>query len=570
MHPELLTKLIAAGESLDVEFKSESRQQLPDRDIIRSVVCLANRTGDAPGWLLIGVEDDGSVTGAKPRDGGGEIDPVKIRTMIANRTRPSQILRVDVCSLEGDAVLVVQVPVSRQPVGTADGRYLRRATGGDGRPACVPFHFHEAQSRHADLGLLDYTTLRVPGLGWDALDPREFVRFRGAIRDNGGRADQVLLDLGDIDMAKALGAIETDGDEIGVRILGLLLFGREDVIRAAVPVHEVAFQRLSGSQVKVNDFFRWPLLRLMDELEARHRAHNQEQELLVGMIRVGVPDYPFSAYREGVANALIHRDYARLGAIHVQWHDDRLQISSPGGFPEGVRLDNLLVTDPRPRNPLLADAFKRAGIVERTARGIDAIFHAQLRGGRAAPSYERSTSTGVTLLLPGGKANLGFVRMLVEEQRNGQELGLQDLLLLNHLWMERTTTSAAAAKIIQQSQTEARRYLSRLVEHGLVESRGRGRGASYQLSSATYRRLGLEQQYVRQRGFEPLQQDQLVLQYVAAHRRIARRDAAELCKVHPKQASRILARLTRRGELVMHGKKRGTWYGLPEDGNPEL
>ena len=133
--------------------------------------------------------------------------------------------------------------------------------------------------------------------------------------------------------------------------LGLLLFGREDVIRTAVPVHEVAFQRLSGSQVKVNDFFRWPLLRVMDELEARHRAHNQEQELLVGMIRVGVPDYPFSAYREGVANARIHRDYAPLGAIHVQWHDDRLQISSPGGFPEGVRLDNLLVTDPRPRNP---------------------------------------------------------------------------------------------------------------------------------------------------------------------------------------------------------------------------
>jgi ATP-dependent DNA helicase RecG len=44
-----------------------------------------------------------------------------------------------------------------------------------------------------------------------------------------------------------------------------------------------------------------------------------------------------------------------------------------------VRLDNLLVTAPRPRNPLLADAFKRAGVVERTARGIDTIFYEQLR-----------------------------------------------------------------------------------------------------------------------------------------------------------------------------------------------
>jgi hypothetical protein len=68
-----------------------------------------------------------------------------------------------------------------------------------------------------------------------------------------------------------------------------------------------------------------------------------------------------------------------LGAVHFHWHPDRIEISSPGGFPEGVRLDNLLVTAPRPRNPLLADAFKRAGIVERTARGIDTIFYEQLR-----------------------------------------------------------------------------------------------------------------------------------------------------------------------------------------------
>ena len=43
-----------------------------------------------------------------------------------------------------------------------------------------------------------------------------------------------------------------------------------------------------------------------------------------------------------LANALIHRDYSRQGAVHVQWHEDRIEISNPGGFPEGVRLDNLL------------------------------------------------------------------------------------------------------------------------------------------------------------------------------------------------------------------------------------
>ncbi len=565
MTPDFVKKLIDAGETLDVEFKSESRNKLSDRDLIETVVCLANRTDTCPGWLLVGVEDDGRVTGAQPRTRSGEIDPAMIRSLIANRTRPSQTVRATVCSFRDGDVLIIEVPASRQPVGTTDGRYLRRAMGGDSRPACVPLHFHEVHSRQADLGLLDYTTLPVPDIGWDALDPREFVRFRGAIKDNQGRGDPVLLELSDLDLAKALGAVQTDGDEVTVRILGLLLFGQSQVLASAIPGHEVAFQRLSGEQVRVNDFFRWPLLKVMDELEARFRATNQEQEIFVGMVRIGVPDYPQRAYREGVANALIHRDYARLGAVHVQWHDERLQISSPGGLPEGVRLDNLLVTDPRPRNPLLADAFKRAGIVERTARGIDTIFYEQLRGGRPAPSYERSTAISVTLVLPGGKSNLGLVRLLVEEGRQNGPLNLQDLLLLNHLWLERRMTSADASVVIQHPPAETRRHLLRLVEMGLVETRGRGKGQSYLLSSATYRRLGLESQYVRQRGFEPLQQEQLVLQYVEAHGRIRRREVAELCKIGPAQATRLLGRLVRKGALEMHGQKRGTWYGLNEE-----
>lgn len=152
---------------------------------------------------------------------------------------------------------------------------------------------------------------------------------------------------------------------------------------------------------------------------------------MAGLLRVGVPDYSERALREALVNALIHRDYLRLRAVHFQWLDDHIEISNPGGFPEGVRLDNLLVTAPRPRNPLLADAFKRAGIVERTARGIDTIFYEQLRNGRPAPSYARSFASGVTVPIPGGEANPDFVRLLVTEAQNGRVLGLDEMLILN-------------------------------------------------------------------------------------------------------------------------------------------
>ncbi|HEX6901072.1 MAG TPA: ATP-binding protein [Thermoanaerobaculia bacterium] len=66
MTPERLAELIAAGETLNVEFKGEKSSPLGDRALIEVVVCLANRPGESSGWLLVGIEDDGQITGARP------------------------------------------------------------------------------------------------------------------------------------------------------------------------------------------------------------------------------------------------------------------------------------------------------------------------------------------------------------------------------------------------------------------------------------------------------------------------------------------------------------------------
>jgi ATP-dependent DNA helicase RecG len=557
--PEFLRELIGGGETLDVEFKGEEARAFSDGDLVEAVVCLANRPGNAAGWLLVGVEDDGRATGARPRH-CGSTDPLRLQALIANRTRPSLSTHVQVVRLDDQDVIAVEVLPARAPVGTTEGKYIRRALGGDAKPACLPLHFQEMQGQQADRGLLDDSALAVRDARWDDLDPLEFERFRRFIRESQGRGDASLVGLPDVELAKALGAIQANHAVSAVCALGLLLFGREESLRRLLPVHEVAFQMLSGLDVRVNDFFRWPLLRVMDELLGRFRAHNREEELLVGMLRIGVPDYPPAAFREGVANALIHRDYTRLGAVHVQWHDDRIEIASPGGFPEGVRLDNLLVTQPRPRNPFLADAFKRAGVVERTARGIDTIFFEQLRNGRPAPSYARSNETGVVLVLPGGKANLAFARLVAEESQAHRPLGLDDLLLLNHLWLDRRLTTEEAARLIQKPDAEARGRLQRLVETGLAEARGERKGRSWHLAAATYRRLGEKAAWVHQRGFEPMQQEQLVLQYVEKHGRITRAETAGLCMLSPDQAYRLLRRLTESGRLTRHGAKKGAWY----------
>lgn len=560
MTPEALHDLIAAGETLAVEFKGEEKAPLNDRELVETVVCLANRTGAEPGYLLVGVEDDGRITGARPRH-GATTDADRVAALIAGRTRPALSVSVGVVSLQNASILAIEIPPTRHPVSTSDGVFLRRARGGDGRPACLPMDIPAMQSLQSDRGLLDPSAQVVTAARWEDLDPLEFERFRRSIRERRGRSDESLIDLSDLELAKALGVVEANGSVRAVRLAALLLFGREDVLRRLVPTHELAFQVLRGLDIEVNDFFRWPLLRVMEEVESRIRARNREQELMVGLLRVGVPDYPERALREAVANALIHRDYQRIGAVHFQWHPERIEISNPGGFPEGVRLDNLLVTAPRPRNPLLADACKRAGLVERTARGIDTIFYEQLRNGRLAPSYARSDTVTVVIVIPGGEANLDFVRLLVTEAQAGRALGLDDLLILNALWQERNVDTAEAARLTQKPETETRATLHRLVEAGLVEERGEKRGRTWHLSAAVYRALGDRAAYVRQRGFEPLQQEQMVLQYVEKHGRITRKEAAELCRISSPQAYRLLDHLAEQGLLAREGERgRGVGY----------
>ncbi len=559
MTPDELRILIDRGETLAAEFKGEERAPLNDRDLVEAVVCLANRSGSESGWLLVGVEDDGRVTGARPRH-GSVTDPDRLAALISARTRPNLSARVFALTLNGVFVVAIEVPSQRAPVGTSDGLFLRRAFGGDGRPACVPMDTSALQSLQADRGLLDPSAQIVASAGWQNLDPLEFERFRRSVRERRGRSDESLLELPDLELAKALAVVDANGEVRGLRLAALLLFGKEDALRRFVPTHEAAFQALRGLEVETNDFFRWPLLRVMEEIEARIRARNREQELMVGLLRVGVPDYPERALREALANALIHRDYQRLGAVHFQWHAERIEISNPGGLPEGVRLDNLLVTAPRPRNPLLADAFKRAGIVERTARGIDTIFYEQLRNGRPAPSYARSDATGVVVAIPGGEANLDFVRLLVTEAQGGLVLGLDEMLILNAMWQGRSLTTDDGARLTQKPDVETRATLHRLVEAGLIEERGQKKGRTWHLSAAAYRALGDKAGYVRQRGFEPLQQQQMVLQYVEKHGRITRKEAAGLCRIASHQARDLLARLVGRGELAMHGTRKGSFY----------
>jgi len=138
-----------------------------------------------------------------------------------------------------------------------------------------------------------------------------------------------------------------------------------------------------------------------------------------------------------------------------------------------------------------------------------------------------------------------------------------ELQILSDLLRERGATTTELAHILQRTEAETRNQLARMVERGWVEARGAGRGRSWHLSAAVYRALESSAGYVRVRGFDPLQQEQMVLSYVDAHGRVTRSQVAELCTTSPKQATRLLGRLVDEGKLQRHGERKAAYYTRP-------
>lgn len=549
-----MTPRLPPCESLTVEFKSD-RSKLSDRELIEALVCLANAEG---GELWLGVEDDGVPSGLHPDHRLLE----GLAGMVAARTSPSLNVQAEAVEFDGVTVARIRVPKALGEVASTSGVYLRRRLKHDGTPECVAMLPHERSSRASSFGLLDASAQPVAGATLADLDPLERERLRQAVQQYGG--DRVLLELDDeaLDGALLLTARQADSSRVPT-LTGLLLIGRETSLRQLVPTHEFAFQVLAQQAVRFNEFRRFPLLKALDWLETNFRPYNPEEELQVGLFRVPVPKVDLGAFREAVANALVHRDYHGRGAVHVRLEDDALVVSNPGGLVDGVTLANLLVTEPRPRNPALADAMKRIGVVERSGRGVDKIFRGMLKFGRPAPDYSHTSAQSVVLRLPTTEADLDFRRLVVEHERaTNAELPIDSLIALAALRESKRVTADELAVQIQRDTTSAKRTLEALTEAGLVEAHGATRGRSYTLSASLYQAVGDKAAYTRQAGFAPIQHEQMVLNYVQQHGQIKRAEVMELCRISTDQAAKLLKKLKDKGAIVQSGKNRGASYTL--------
>lgn len=119
------------------------------------------------------------------------------------------------------------------------------------------------------------------------------------------------------------------------------------------------------------------IIALLENADSFIKNNSKMSWKVVGMERQELEEYPITARREAIVNALIHRDYQILGAeIHIDMFDDRLEITSPGGMLDGSLIQNLEIKNipSMRRNIVIADVFSRLHYMDRRGSGLSRIL----------------------------------------------------------------------------------------------------------------------------------------------------------------------------------------------------
>ena len=548
-------RIIPHKEDLTTEFKSDLKRY-PDNDLIDEIVGMANTKG---GNIYLGVEDDGEITGVNKI----HKDAIGVTALVANNTVPSVSVRAEIITEEEKDILKLEIPISRTVVSTRSGKMLKRRLKADGTPEVIPMFSYEIVTRLSELALLDFSAGPLAGASVNDFDPNQRIRLRNIIQARPG-GEKNLLALTDDELDKALRfTTEVDG-KVYPTVTGMLILGKENRIAKLMPTVKASFQVLEGTKVRINTETSAPLLEVFEKFETYAEAWNPEREVEYGLFRVAVPEFDKAAFREGLINAFCHRDYTMLGTVRVLIDDEGMTISSPGGFIDGVTLENLLTVEPHGKNPALADALKRIGLAEKTGRGIDRIYEGSIIYGRPWPDYSETTSTNVRLFIQRAKADDTFTKFIADEQnRLGKPLSIYSLMILSLLKNEKRLTIERIAEMTHLAKVKLLGAIENLIEDGLVEGVGSGKSRSYILSVKAYKENNRSIQYVRQTGIDKVAYPEMIFKLAGAQDGfITKQDVAELLKITPDQAYTEIKKLVSEGKIYKYCGGKYTKYKL--------
>lgn len=191
-----------------------------------------------------------------------------------------------------------------------------------------------------------------------------------------------------------------------------------------------------------------------------------QYEVIQGADRKMVEKIPEAAFREAIANALIHRVWDVDLQIRVSMFDDRIEVVSPGGLPSGITEDEYLsgkLSVLRNRN--LANVFYRLGFVEIFGTGITRIKQIYSEA-LTKPGFEVSENA-IKIILP-----------IYEESTNLTE---DEKVVYKLLSKNMLKSMSEIAPYISFGKSKTTKLLKDMEQKGVITIDGKGKGTKYRI-----------------------------------------------------------------------------------------
>lgn len=460
MNDETVRQLIAGGESGTVEFKVNAPR--PTELAERMCGMVNTRTG---GVIIFGVGDlNHEIVGVNRV--GDTIDTILRAARMVKPPIPLSDESIKSWSLDGHAVITVEIPASDGKLHQYNGACLIRRGS-----YTVPLSIDEIWSYLNATGTARWELGACEGTTLEDIDVDAVERFL-AYRAEQSRQRQRYVAPTDLLVGlRAATLLEQDGTAQPTNA-GILVFGRDPQL--PLPQSEVVCVKYADA-LGVRSYidrknFRGSLPQLIDQASAFLRQYIRVGATIRGFKREDEPEYPYEALREAVVNAIVHRDYGRVGeTVRVFMYANRVEVRSPGGLMPGITIDDLLqlrVTS-IPRNPVLAGFLRDVpGYMERIGSGIRFMLSEMRALGLPDPEFIEHQDFTVTF-------RNGSPEDASAELNERQQMGLR----IVREWGSISTGEYRSAT--GASERTALRDLQDLVTKGLLVSRGKKRGSRY-------------------------------------------------------------------------------------------
>lgn len=509
----------------------------------RDVVAFANNKG---GFLFIGIVDE-----SKEINRSFIYEDKKVFELIhqvQDRTEPTITLVPHKINVEGQNLLVLEIPFSTQLHRTSRGEFLIRSNDGN-----RPIEPYEMSTIMSEKGLIvyDQKTWRISG---EWIDEKRLSNLLDMIEAK--NANSPYLDKSREDLLDSLGMTKEEDNCTLPTTTGLLFVGNQAALRE-LPFYEVKYIHYFADGTYKPYEYKGNIVEVAKECFAQLKAEIRQKEYVFGLFREYVEDYSEIVIRELLINALAHRSLSRQQIVEIRKYDDGryLEIESPGTFPEGITIDNYL-RKTNPRNPNVMDILREIGLAEKAGSGFDKIFTDLLKKGKSLPQPEE-TEDSVIFRIKADVVSEKLIELSLQyENQVGKPMKLDELLILSEVVKHKQVKFIDLTNAPNISRYRLQTILDKLCELKFIESSGKTSGMSYILHVSKRKGLDDKIDYVNSKKQEKARQKEAILRYLDSIPTINNTEARQLLNLSDKdrsKVSRLFADLQRENEILQTG-----------------